>query len=98
MPPSPDLATSSSVWLVLYDTDGHRIARSTLLADALRPGVSLVFNGVRHPVVLPTLEERTLPLRSELGSLQTDFDKLQELKNVCDKAAESVRPSSHPSC
>lgn len=68
-----------------------RIARSTLLADVLRPGLVLVFNGTKHPIVLPTFDERTLPMRRELGALRNEMDKLQELKNVADTAAEKVR-------
>jgi len=68
-----------------------RVARSTLLADVLRPGLVLVFNGTKHPIVLPTFDERTLPLRRELGALRNEMDKLQELKNVADTAAEKVR-------
>jgi hypothetical protein len=88
----------------MYDADGYRIARSTLLADALRPGVTLSLAPVASPglggaeggsgrvaVILPTLEERTLPFKTELSTMRADFDKMQELKNMCDQAAEAVR-------
>jgi len=42
--------------VAFLDKDGYRLARTTLLADALRPDHSLVVNDKKVALQLPTVE------------------------------------------
>eukprot|EP00160_Parvularia_atlantis_P018764 Unigene7095_Nuclearia_a/m.21736 Unigene7095_Nuclearia_a/g.21736 ORF Unigene7095_Nuclearia_a/g.21736 Unigene7095_Nuclearia_a/m.21736 type:complete len:272 (-) Unigene7095_Nuclearia_a:92-907(-) len=71
------------------DVDGFRFARSTPLPDVLRPGATVEVNGQRYPLQLPTVEELSQPIVEGMQQMESELDKLHELKLVCDRAAQA---------